>query len=158
MFEWAPDGEHFFTATTAPRLRIDNCYRLWHYSGKMIYEKTFDSPKEELWQVCPIAASLLLVGKIFLQMNSIVRLHSVYFLSLCNFYLLVPLFDSICLFPPLHVIMNKNHKNAFSGGLLSESQLPEVRGPRAHQIRSSAVRSAYQEEGMHVHSTHFALK
>ena len=82
MFEWAPDGEHFITATTAPRLRIDNCYRLWHYSGKMIYEKTFNSPKEELWQVCSITASLLLVDRIFLHMDSIVHLHFVYFRSL----------------------------------------------------------------------------
>ncbi|PAV57944.1 hypothetical protein WR25_09168 [Diploscapter pachys] len=80
MFEWAPDGEHFITATTAPRLRIDNCYRLWHYSGKMIYEKTFDSPKEELWQVCPITAScgqnLSAHG---LNCPSSFCLHSVYF-------------------------------------------------------------------------------
>ena len=54
--------------------------------------------------------------------------------------------------------LKKTIKNAFSGGLLPELQLPEVRGPRTHQIRSSAVRSAHQEEGMHVHSTHSALK
>uniref|UniRef100_A0A915EHV2 Eukaryotic translation initiation factor 2A n=1 Tax=Ditylenchus dipsaci TaxID=166011 RepID=A0A915EHV2_9BILA len=34
-FEWAPDGNHFITATTAPRLRIAN-----------------GEKKEELWQVC----------------------------------------------------------------------------------------------------------
>ncbi|VDK52945.1 unnamed protein product [Cylicostephanus goldi] len=27
IFEWAPDGQHFVTATTTPRLRIDNGYR-----------------------------------------------------------------------------------------------------------------------------------
>ncbi|CAI4233154.1 unnamed protein product [Auanema sp. JU1783] len=51
QFQWAPDGQHFVTATTTPRLRIDNCYRLWHYSGKLISEFEYESPKEELWQV-----------------------------------------------------------------------------------------------------------
>lgn len=51
QFEWAPDGQHFITATTTPRLRIDNCYRLWNYSGKLVSEFTYESPKEELWQV-----------------------------------------------------------------------------------------------------------
>ncbi|CAJ0585877.1 unnamed protein product, partial [Mesorhabditis spiculigera] len=49
-FEWAPDGRHFLTATTTPRLRIDNNYRLWHYSGKLLQECLYDSPNEELWQ------------------------------------------------------------------------------------------------------------
>ncbi|CAB3403729.1 unnamed protein product [Caenorhabditis bovis] len=51
LFEWAPDGQHFVTCTTSPRLRIDNSYRFWHYTGRMIHEVTFDSPREELWEV-----------------------------------------------------------------------------------------------------------
>ncbi|CAI5443347.1 unnamed protein product [Caenorhabditis angaria] len=51
LFEWAPDGQHFVTCTTAPRLRIDNSYRFWHYTGRMIHEVQYDSPKEELWEV-----------------------------------------------------------------------------------------------------------
>ncbi|CAJ0951571.1 unnamed protein product, partial [Mesorhabditis belari] len=51
FFQWAPDGRHFITATTTPRLRIDNNYRLWHYSGKLLFEKHYQSPVEELWQV-----------------------------------------------------------------------------------------------------------
>jgi hypothetical protein len=38
-FEWAPDGQHFLTATTSPRLRIDNNYRIWNYGGKDVYER-----------------------------------------------------------------------------------------------------------------------
>lgn len=49
-FEWAPDGEHFTTSTTAPRLRDDNNYRIWHYSYRMKYHEVHDN--EELWQVC----------------------------------------------------------------------------------------------------------
>ncbi|KHJ93111.1 eukaryotic translation initiation factor eIF2A [Oesophagostomum dentatum] len=51
LFEWAPDGQHFVTATTTPRLRIDNGYRFWHYSGKLIKEVLYNSPAEELWEV-----------------------------------------------------------------------------------------------------------
>lgn len=50
LLEWAADGEHFFTATTAPRLRISNGYKIWHYSGVLLYEKP--SPQqEELYDV-----------------------------------------------------------------------------------------------------------
>ncbi|KAL3990381.1 Eukaryotic translation initiation factor eIF2A family protein [Acanthocheilonema viteae] len=50
LLEWAPDGQHLMTATTAPRLRIDNCFRIWHYSGRLLYEHRYDFPSE-LWQV-----------------------------------------------------------------------------------------------------------
>lgn len=48
--EWAPDGQHLMTATTTPRLRMDNVYRIWHYTGRMVYEQRFDLPLE-LFQV-----------------------------------------------------------------------------------------------------------
>lgn len=32
QLEWCPDGEHFVTATTTPRLRVNNGYKIWHYS------------------------------------------------------------------------------------------------------------------------------
>lgn len=48
-FAWAPDGQHFYAATTAPRLRINNCYRIFHYTGKLKREVKYD--KEELWEV-----------------------------------------------------------------------------------------------------------
>lgn len=51
LFHWAPDGQHFVTCTTSPRLRIDNCYRFWHYTGRMLAETHYDSPKEELLEV-----------------------------------------------------------------------------------------------------------
>jgi len=55
-FAWAPDGQHFYAATTAPRLRINNCYRLFHYTGALKREVKYD--KEELWEVawCPSSA------------------------------------------------------------------------------------------------------
>lgn len=48
-FEWSPDGQYLLTSTTAPRLRVGNGYRIWHYSGTLMYE-TFTTNHAELWQ------------------------------------------------------------------------------------------------------------
>jgi translation initiation factor 2A len=50
-FQWSPDGEHILTATTAPRLRVSNGFKIWHYSGenKFTYQMPANCP--ELWQV-----------------------------------------------------------------------------------------------------------
>lgn len=48
--QWAADGEHFLTATTAPRLRIGNGYRIFHYSGALLFEKPWPQ-QEELYEV-----------------------------------------------------------------------------------------------------------
>lgn len=45
--EWSPDGEHILTATTSPRLKEGNGYKIWHYTGKLLHEKTVG----ELWEV-----------------------------------------------------------------------------------------------------------
>uniref|UniRef100_A0A914YXV4 Eukaryotic translation initiation factor 2A n=1 Tax=Panagrolaimus superbus TaxID=310955 RepID=A0A914YXV4_9BILA len=50
QLEFSSDGQHFFTATTAPRMRVDNCYRLWKYTGEMLFEYA-PTVKYELWQV-----------------------------------------------------------------------------------------------------------
>ncbi|CAE1174123.1 EIF2A [Acanthosepion pharaonis] len=48
-FCWCPDGEHFITATMAPRLRVGNGYKLWHYSGSILAQ--VDTPSgQELWE------------------------------------------------------------------------------------------------------------
>ncbi|XP_044266198.1 eukaryotic translation initiation factor 2A [Tribolium madens] len=51
LLEWSPDGIHFLTATTAPRLRIGNGYKIWHYSGALLHEKN-SGLQEELYEVC----------------------------------------------------------------------------------------------------------
>lgn len=48
--QWAADGEHFLTATTAPRLRIGNGYKIFHYSGALLFEKPW-MQQEELYEV-----------------------------------------------------------------------------------------------------------
>ncbi|XP_028405546.1 eukaryotic translation initiation factor 2A-like [Dendronephthya gigantea] len=47
VFEWCPDGQHFMTATTSPRLREGNGYKIWHYNGNCVHEESV----YELWQV-----------------------------------------------------------------------------------------------------------
>ncbi|KAL1962748.1 hypothetical protein VTN77DRAFT_9202 [Rasamsonia byssochlamydoides] len=46
--EWSPDGKHILTATTSPRLRVDNGVRIWHVSGALMYNEDMN----ELYQVC----------------------------------------------------------------------------------------------------------
>ncbi|KAB0357499.1 hypothetical protein FD754_001655 [Muntiacus muntjak] len=47
---WCPDGEHILTATCAPRLRVNNGYKIWHYTGSVLHK--YDVPSNaELWQV-----------------------------------------------------------------------------------------------------------
>lgn len=46
--EWSPDGRHILTATTSPRLRVDNGIMVWHYTGELMYK----ADMEELYHVC----------------------------------------------------------------------------------------------------------
>lgn len=51
--EWCPDGIHIMTSTTCPRLRVGNGFRLWHYTGSLIYEQicSDDVQKEEIYDI-----------------------------------------------------------------------------------------------------------
>lgn len=46
--EWSPDGKHILTATTSPRLRVDNGIRIWHAGGTLMYNEDLN----ELYHVC----------------------------------------------------------------------------------------------------------
>ncbi|KAK6582549.1 hypothetical protein PZA11_004957 [Diplocarpon coronariae] len=37
--EWSPDSRYIMTATTSPRLRVDNGIRLWHVGGGIMYNQ-----------------------------------------------------------------------------------------------------------------------
>ncbi|XP_033227264.1 eukaryotic translation initiation factor 2A [Belonocnema kinseyi] len=50
LLQWSPNGENFMTATTAPRLRMGNGFKIWHYTGTLLYERPW-SKQEELWEV-----------------------------------------------------------------------------------------------------------
>ncbi|XP_062988157.1 eukaryotic translation initiation factor 2A isoform X1 [Elgaria multicarinata webbii] len=49
-FAWCPDGEHIVTATCSPRLRVGNGYKIWHYTGSVLYRYEVQQ-NAELWQV-----------------------------------------------------------------------------------------------------------
>ncbi|KAJ9408903.1 hypothetical protein DTO045G8_3472 [Paecilomyces variotii] len=46
--EWSPDGKYILTATTSPRLRVDNGVRIWHVGGGLMYNEDMN----ELYEVC----------------------------------------------------------------------------------------------------------
>ncbi|KAJ3675395.1 hypothetical protein LUZ60_004437 [Juncus effusus] len=41
--EWSPDGRYFMTATTAPRLQIDNCLKIFKHDGSTYFTKMYDN-------------------------------------------------------------------------------------------------------------------
>ena len=47
--KWCPDGQRLMTSTCAPRLRMGNGYKVWHYSGSLLHEKAFQA-NDELWE------------------------------------------------------------------------------------------------------------
>ncbi|KAK4021785.1 eukaryotic translation initiation factor 2A [Daphnia magna] len=54
--QWSPDGQHFMTSTTAPRLRVSNGFKIWHYSGGLLFEHNVEPPNElweSMWQPVP---------------------------------------------------------------------------------------------------------
>lgn len=48
---WNPDGLSLLTATTAPRLRVGNGFKVWKYNGTPIYEEPFKAGIE-LYKIC----------------------------------------------------------------------------------------------------------
>jgi len=48
--KWCHDGQRLLTSTCAPRLRQGNGYKVWHYSGSLLHEKSFQTG-DELWEV-----------------------------------------------------------------------------------------------------------
>ncbi|CCD27083.1 translation initiation factor 2A NDAI_0J01910 [Naumovozyma dairenensis CBS 421] len=48
--KWSPGGEFIMTATTSPRLRVDNGIKVWHVSGKLIFVKEFKELLKVDWR------------------------------------------------------------------------------------------------------------
>ncbi|KAI5361517.1 Putative translation initiation factor 2A, translation initiation factor, beta propellor [Septoria linicola] len=48
--EWSPDGKHILTATTSPRLRVDNGIRIWHVAGTLVYNEDFHELYHVVWR------------------------------------------------------------------------------------------------------------
>lgn len=48
--EWSPCGRYILTATTSPRLRVDNGLKVWHASGKLMYVKNYSELFSIAWK------------------------------------------------------------------------------------------------------------
>ncbi|KXL49910.1 hypothetical protein M433DRAFT_57292 [Acidomyces richmondensis BFW] len=48
--EWSPDGKHILTATTSPRLRVDNGIRIWHVGGGLMYNEDMHELYHVVWR------------------------------------------------------------------------------------------------------------
>ena len=48
--EWSPDGKHILTATTSPRLRVDNGVRIWHVRGGLMYNEDLQELYQVIWR------------------------------------------------------------------------------------------------------------
>nr|XP_039266838.1 eukaryotic translation initiation factor 2A-like [Styela clava] len=66
QLEWCPDGVHFITATTTPRLRVNNGYKIWNYSrsAPLVEKKWENELHEVLWQNFPEGSFKMPVIKI----------------------------------------------------------------------------------------------
>eukprot|EP00039_Didymoeca_costata_P028763 m.22112 g.22112 ORF g.22112 m.22112 type:complete len:614 (+) comp7343_c1_seq1:51-1892(+) len=51
--QWCPDSRHILTATTSPRLKVDNGFTVWHYSKGQVFEKSYKELREVAWQPVP---------------------------------------------------------------------------------------------------------
>ena len=40
--EWAPDDRKLITSIITPRLRVDNCYKIFSYTGAQIHKVNYD--------------------------------------------------------------------------------------------------------------------
>ena len=50
--KWSPDGQHIYTATCAPKFRMSNGFKIWHYTSTLLHETNYASPGgKELWEV-----------------------------------------------------------------------------------------------------------
>jgi translation initiation factor 2A len=48
--EWSPDSRYIMTATTSPRLRVDNGVKLWHVTGGLVYNEDMIELYTVLWR------------------------------------------------------------------------------------------------------------
>lgn len=48
--EWSPDGKHILTATTSPRLRVDNGIKIYHILGGVMYSEEMHELYHVTWR------------------------------------------------------------------------------------------------------------
>ncbi|KAI0201356.1 translation initiation factor eIF-2A [Astrocystis sublimbata] len=52
--QWSPDSRFIMTATTSPRLRVDNGVKLWHVGGGIMYHEDMVELYNVSWRPCPV--------------------------------------------------------------------------------------------------------
>lgn len=52
--EWSANGRYFLTATTAPRLQVDNGIRVFKYDGSLYFEKKYEKLYQVEWMPAPL--------------------------------------------------------------------------------------------------------
>lgn len=50
LCKWSPCGRFIMTATTSPRLRVDNGFKIWFYDGTLIYLKEYSTLCDVGWR------------------------------------------------------------------------------------------------------------
>jgi translation initiation factor 2A len=53
--KWSPDGRFILTATTSPRLRVDNSIKIWYFNGSLVYFKAFNELNNVDWRYQPLS-------------------------------------------------------------------------------------------------------
>lgn len=48
--QWSPDERYILTATTSPRLRVDNGIRVWHIGGGLMYNEDLQELYHVMWR------------------------------------------------------------------------------------------------------------
>ena len=59
LCEWCPDGVHILTATTSPRLRVDNGIKIWHSRGTLMFMQDMQELYHAGWRPQPNGDTLL---------------------------------------------------------------------------------------------------
>ena len=52
--QWSPDSVYIMTATTSPRLRVDNGIKLWHVGGSIMYNEDMVELYNVMWRPIPV--------------------------------------------------------------------------------------------------------
>ncbi|KAH7018336.1 eukaryotic translation initiation factor eIF2A-domain-containing protein [Microdochium trichocladiopsis] len=52
--EWSPDSRYLMTATTSPRLRVDNGVKIWHVGGTIMYNEDMVELYNISWRPVPL--------------------------------------------------------------------------------------------------------
>jgi len=52
--EWSPDGKHFLAAVVSPRMRQDNCVKIYTFNGELVYNESVEELFMVHWRPFPL--------------------------------------------------------------------------------------------------------